>query len=859
MSGRYNDVARLSAKSVEMTGNRCTQSRLQALLVVLVACVLTSPAHAETINVAATDDWAARINALKPGDTAILAPGRYTGSPTIQVAGQPGSPITVRGSGVREAIVDGESSNHALRITSSHLVIENILFTNPSPYGIDLDGRNPGYIFADPARPSLAEGIVMLDSDSVVVQQCRFQDIATRGIINIRSHNLTFAHNIFLHVGDDTAGGDITAGSGSSSHTVRGNLFAGNVDGVVHHGAGSGHLIERNLFVYGTSENGIDLKYHWQKASEPPSSTIQFNVIYANHNAYSGVEIQDASKNIRFLHNIVRNAAVFGLQIRGRSVENPGASLENIEIIGNWFDGGTTGINVRVTSSAPANVNNAWILHNVFTNFSQACASVSHGTNLFATNNIFSGCGVTSSVPVNAHTNLYDGVSPWAADGSPLTGTPVYATAPVGLLAAGSPGKGQASAVAGQAWGNDVGLPAEAANLGTLESSILAELAGFFSTEEIAAGMAQGGLPYQPSSPNQAPTIDGTPTATPNPVVVSNTTQLKVVASDPDSGPSPLTYTWSSPSDPGVVSFDPPGVAETTATFTSSGTHTLRVLVSDGVDQVSAELTVVVDLGEAPAAVELDDGDWTTLEMSEPDANFGGEEQLRIKNDSGSPVEYSRHVVGSWTLSDAITSPVQAVEMCFTWHAPPPSGNAFSLYAGSRSDVVETEATWNVYRAGAPWDDVASHDAGVLLATHDFEQNASGEFCFASDELTAYVADHVGQDVPFVMQAADATLNSYDLVSDDGANGSRPVLRITFAATGTPGGDAGPGAGGGPGGDAGPTGDGGPAGLSDDESVTSDGCGCRIRSGSPSGPVFGIGLLLAAFVLRRRARMSAQA
>lgn len=94
--------------------------------------------------------------------------------------------------------------------------------------------------------------------------------------------------------------------------------------------------------------------------------------------------------------------------------------------------------------------------------------------------------------------------------------------------------------------------------------------------------------------PNQPPVIDSGAWASPNPVVSADQTTVSVTAHDPDSGPNPLTYTWSKTSGPGTVSFSPNGTtgADTaTATFSASGAYTLKVTVSDGAATVTSSIS----------------------------------------------------------------------------------------------------------------------------------------------------------------------------------------------------------------------------------------------------------------------------
>lgn len=101
--------------------------------------------------------------------------------------------------------------------------------------------------------------------------------------------------------------------------------------------------------------------------------------------------------------------------------------------------------------------------------------------------------------------------------------------------------------------------------------------------------------------PNQPPVIQSSPTANPNPVTLPATTTVSVVASDPDSGPQALIYTWSKVSGPGTMTISPNGTAgsaSSTANFSAAGSYVARVTVSDGA--ASDTDTVAVTVNPAP-------------------------------------------------------------------------------------------------------------------------------------------------------------------------------------------------------------------------------------------------------------------
>jgi hypothetical protein len=91
---------------------------------------------------------------------------------------------------------------------------------------------------------------------------------------------------------------------------------------------------------------------------------------------------------------------------------------------------------------------------------------------------------------------------------------------------------------------------------------------------------------------NQAPQITSGPTG-PGSVVADDSAALSIVATDPDSQPLPLTFTWSKVSGPGTVTFGPAG-ASTTAVFDTAGVYSVQVSVSDGATSVIRTLSVTV-------------------------------------------------------------------------------------------------------------------------------------------------------------------------------------------------------------------------------------------------------------------------
>jgi hypothetical protein len=123
-------------------------------------------------------------------------------------------------------------------------------------------------------------------------------------------------------------------------------------------------------------------------------------------------------------------------------------------------------------------------------------------------------------------------------------------------------------------------------------------------------------------SVNKAPVITSA-TASPSTISDTQTSQLQVVAYDPDSGPNPLTYSWSVPT--GAGSLDNPNIVNpiyTPPDVSSTQTFTLTVNVSDGLATTSQTVDITVtDTGSGPQTLlseDFNDGDyngWVLVEQ----------------------------------------------------------------------------------------------------------------------------------------------------------------------------------------------------------------------------------------------------
>ena len=316
-------------------------SKLIYIFVVLIFIPFSS-LQAKQVTISNSSDWVSKLEQLKPGDVAVLKNGRFnTGSysgraKTITISGTKSKPIIIRGSGPNNTTLDGEGS-HAVLIfeNCNNLIIEDLTVTNPSR---SVDGR---YKRIKVNPNALSEGFVLRGGSNISIRKILFNNIGTRGIFtqpgNGPIKSLFIENNLFFNIGNDTAGGDINMNSGEN-WTIRNNLFAGNVDGIVNAGLTTGGgLIEQNIFINHWQEDNIDFKGH--RGSK--QTKIQKNIFYTNRSKTS-VTIQNSSRNISIDNNVIYHGATVGqIWIHGRNhskgrVNEP---VQNITISNNLLFG----------------------------------------------------------------------------------------------------------------------------------------------------------------------------------------------------------------------------------------------------------------------------------------------------------------------------------------------------------------------------------------------------------------------------------------------------------------------------------------------------------------------------------------
>jgi CubicO group peptidase (beta-lactamase class C family) len=141
-------------------------------------------------------------------------------------------------------------------------------------------------------------------------------------------------------------------------------------------------------------------------------------------------------------------------------------------------------------------------------------------------------------------------------------------------------------------------------------------------------GGGGGDDPPAPPAQNARPTVNAGSDAT----ATLPSATVALTGSATDDGPAAsLTYQWSSAPDTGVT-FSAPTAAASNVTFTTAGTYTLTLTVSDGTQTGTDQLSVVVSGAPAPAQVwpaADDDSDpvfhgWAKVEASTVGMTQGG-------------------------------------------------------------------------------------------------------------------------------------------------------------------------------------------------------------------------------------------
>ena len=275
--------------------------------------------------------------------------------------------------------------------------------------------------------------------------------------------------------------------------------------------------------------------------------------------------------------------------------------------------------------------------------------------------------------------------------------------------------------------------------------------------DDVAVGPLSGG--------NLPPTISSV-TATPSTILDTQTSQLQVVASDPDSGPGPLTYNWTvQPGEGGLDDSTIPNPVYTPPDVGSVQAFTLTVEVSDGEDTTTDTVNVTVTDADSPVLLDdnFDDGDysgWTIVD----------------EGDRESPSAWSAASGTMVQNSDIYSTPTTVAELSKV--------GTYAYYAGGLS--------WTDYQLDLTIrTETDNDDIGVMFRYQDSDnyyrfswgrqrsyrrlvKKEGGVFSLLAEDSVPYVA---GQTYQIRIIAQGALLQ----VSIDGA----PVFSVTDGAIST--------------------------------------------------------------------------
>jgi parallel beta-helix repeat protein len=213
--------------------------RLLALALVVIGCgLLTAAAQAKTIRVRATGSTTAiqeAVNAAKPGDTVVVAPGTYSG-PTISVTT---SDLTITGSSA--ATIDASGNTYGI-------TVGKVLHFEEGPVCPALNVSN-FTIRGLTVRNAERTGLFLFGVDGFEVSGGRYLDNGEYGIFPRCSHSGLIAHNfggggddatVYVGVDDGVTveKNNLTNGElgieleSTDNSIVRGNKLEGNTTGI---------------------------------------------------------------------------------------------------------------------------------------------------------------------------------------------------------------------------------------------------------------------------------------------------------------------------------------------------------------------------------------------------------------------------------------------------------------------------------------------------------------------------------------------------------------------------------------------------------------------------------------------------
>jgi hypothetical protein len=271
-------------------------------------------------------------------------------------------------------------------------------------------------------------------------------------------------------------------------------------------------------------------------------------------------------------------------------------------------------------------------------------------------------------------------------------------------------------------------------------------------------------------------------------VATSTNLTLAVDATDPDG--DTLYYSWleegveiSTQEDPG------------NRQWASEGFYDLRVNVSDGKGGSAFRVSTIevsdsCGGGATPttSTVGLNAGDdaqntvdcYIRAQTADQDTAYNNS-KLEIEDpfndDAGQKLALIQFDTTAFTGITATKA-----ELCVTIQQAPDQTTDVEVYAAD-NDFTES-ATWNNYDGSNAWTEEDSPETqATLLEDHTVTDSTTGEICFDSTDTAAlltYVNAEMGGVTSFVLGADTETDTDIELVSSEGADGSRPYLRLTY-------------------------------------------------------------------------------
>ena len=539
------------------------------------------------------------LNVLRPGDLLLVYPGTHVGGGRIQASGTAAQPICIRGAGGGEAIIQ---------------IAPGVIGDQKGRYNFNVDGKDFIY-FEDLTLSGGKRGISASGADNLVVRNCRIKD-ANNGIVNNRSDS----ENWWITDNEIT-------GTNKGMGWFPRNPANGRPAGTGINLYGRGHVV-----AYNTISDFWDCLAVANFSPPPADPNHQtFAIDFYNNDLSNArddaIEMDFASHNIRVWRNRLYNVHV-GISLQP-VYGGPGYVVRN-EMYG--------------ITSKPYKLQRApsgfYLFNNTSVNASLGLQANSNDwQNGTLRNNLFLGgddkealesgsIRKTTGLPDPRSTLDYNGWRQASGvrgfldwNGQSYNDLAGYRTTGQGahsilvdydVFRDVQPPVRGTTYVPGEADLQLAALPNVAINAGVVLANITDDAIG---PPDLGAHEYGQPMPHYGPRGNRAPVIDVEALADPAEVLLpDNVTTLTVRATDPDDGPDPLTYQWTTVDGPeaGIVTFSPNNSTDAdavTATFTNgiAGAYTFRVTVSDGIHSSSSDVAVALTAvgGNQPPVIDV--------------------------------------------------------------------------------------------------------------------------------------------------------------------------------------------------------------------------------------------------------------